>query len=168
MWRALAAGLIAGTISYFGMASAHAQNMQAAPNTTVGRAGVIVARVIDLQPIPSRIEHGVVSVRNTGTSASLPSIVTVVCHLPGQNGGCGPDLPDDVMAPYENAAYPNAVVVQVPAIQPGHVYNHHLTFWDQLGWGPGARQFDFVVDAGATNNESNEANNTGSHVWNKP
>ena len=62
----------------------------------------------------------------------------------------------------------DGLVVQVPAIQPGHVYNHTLSFWDNILWPAGAYQFDFVVDAGAANNESNEANNTGSHVWNAP
>ncbi len=169
--RSLCAALIATTAAALTVASpAHAQAVSAQPQVQAvpGASGRLVARVIDLQPIPSRIEHGVVSIRNTGTAASAPSIATVVCHLPGQRGGCGPDLPDDVMAPYENPAYPNAVVVQIPAIQPGHVYSHNLTFWDQLNWGPGARQFDFVADASATNNESNEANNTGSHIWNKP
>lgn len=169
MTRSLLAGL-AATLTVLALTTAHAQTMQQAPTTNVGRApqGTLVARVIDLQPIPSRIEHGVVSIRNTGTVASAPSIATVVCHLPGQRGGCGPDMPDDLMADYENPAYPNAVVVQIPAIQPGHVYSHTLTFWDEIDWATGAYQFDFVADAGATNNESNEANNAGSHVWNVP
>jgi hypothetical protein len=175
MMHSLMLGVVAGTLTYFAMAAtapAQAQTVQA-PTTTVGRAppstvGGIVARTIDLQPIPSRIEHGVVSIRNTGTTASAPSIATVVCHLPGQRGGCGPDLPDRVMAAYEDPAYPNAVVVQIPAIQPGHVYSHNLTFWNLIDWATGAYQFDFVADAGSTSNESNEANNTGSHVWNVP
>ena len=118
-------------------------------------------------PIPSRIEHGVVSVRNVGAVASQPSLVTVNCHLPGEEGGCV-DVPAALIAPYENAAYPNRVVVQVPAIQPGHVYNHTLTFWDDIVWPAGAYQFDYVADASATNGESNEGNNTCSHLWNAP
>lgn len=170
MMRVVIASLLAGTLTYFAGTPAIAQTMQQAPATTVGRApqGTLVARVIDLQPIPSRIEHGVVSIRNTGTAVSAPSIATVVCHLPGQRGGCGPDLPNDVMADYEDPAYPNAVVVQIPAIQPGHVHSHTLTFWDEIDWAAGAYQFDFVADASSANNESNEANNTGSHVWNVP
>jgi hypothetical protein len=172
--RSLMFALAAGTLTFAAAAAglAHAQQVQA-PTTTVSRApqssvGGLVARTIDLQPIPSRIEHGVVSIRNTGTATSAPSIATVVCHLPGQRGGCGPDLPDDVMEDYEDAAYPNAVVVQIPAIQPGHVYSHNLTFWDEIDWATGAYQFDFVADASGTNNETSEANNTGSHVWNVP
>lgn len=176
MLRTFYVCIVAASISYFGLsmaaAQAQAQTVQAAPPTNVTRApnasGVLVARTRDLQPIPSRIEHGVVSIRNTGTTASAPSIATVVCHLPGQRGGCGPDMPDDLMEDYEDPAYPNAVVVQIPAIQPGHVYSHTLTFWDEIDWATGAYQFDFVADASNTNNESNEANNTGSHVWNVP
>jgi len=167
---ALAAGTLAFAASGAGLA--HAQAQVQAPNTTVSRApatvGGLVARTIDLQPIPSRIAHGVVSVRNTGTSASLPSVVTINCHRPGQEGGCE-DIPGPYIAQYTNAAYPNRLVVNVPAIQPGHVYNHNLPFWDAMDWPSGeAFQFDYVADAGATNNESNEGNNTGSYVWNVP
>ncbi len=173
MLRSMFGGVAAATILFFGLglSEATAQQITRAPATTpVARAPngpVIVANTIDLHPIPSRIEHGVVSVRNIGTAASLPSIVTVNCHVPGQEGGCV-DVPERLLAGYTNPAYPNRLVVQVPAIQPGHVYNHTLSFWDNIAWPAGAYQFDFVVDAGAANNESNEANNTGSHVWNAP
>lgn len=173
MLRSLIAGVAAATITYFGIgADASAQQVQRAPATTVARVPtgppILTARTIDLIPIPSRIAHGAVSIRNTGTTTSAPALVTVVCHLPGQSGGCGPDMPDDLMEDYENPAYPNAVVVEIPAIQPGHVHTHYLTFWDEIDWATGAYQFDFVTDASATNNESNEANNAGSYVWNAP
>jgi hypothetical protein len=126
--------------------------------------GGVVARSPDLVPIPSRIEHGVVSVRNVGTAASAASIVTVNCHLPGRRGGCV-DVPDRLIAPYEDGAYPNLLVVQVPALQPGHVYNHTLSFWDDVVWPTGSYQFDYVADASAANAESNEGNNTDSHTW---
>jgi hypothetical protein len=155
MMRALLVGLIAGTLTYFGgMATASGQ-------------GGLVARSPDLIPIPSRIEHGVVSVRNVGSAASAPSVVTVNCHVPGQRGGCV-DIPDRLIAPYEDGAFPNRLVVHVPALQPGQVFNHHLTFWNEVDWPAGAYQFDYVADAGAANAESNEGNNTGSHVWNVP
>lgn len=162
--KRIAALLVAGLIGLSGAAAA--QTMQRQDNTQIQRQtnDRLVARVIDLQPIPSRIEHGVVSVRNTGTAASGASIATVNCHLPGQEGGC-PEIPDAALAAYENAAYPNRVVVNIPAIQPGHVYSHNLTFWDDVDWPSGSYVFEFVVDAGATNNESNEANNAGSHIW---
>lgn len=169
--RSLMLALAAGTaLAFAGIAQA--QTVQAAPNATVQRApatvGGLVARTIDLQPIPSRISHGVVSVRNTGTSASLPSVVTINCHVPGEEGGCE-DIPAAYLAQYTNAAYPNRLVVNVPAIQPGHVYNHNLPFWGEMDWPSGeAFQFDYVADAGSTNNETSEANNTGSYVWNVP
>jgi hypothetical protein len=154
--RTLAFAVVAATVAYFGLSVA--ATTQAQPT------GRLVARSPDLVPIPSRIEHGVVSVRNVGAAASQPSVVTVNCHLPGQRGGC-PDIPEALIAAYENPAYPNRLVVQVPAIQPGHVYNHTLTFWDDVAWPSGSYQFDYVADAGASNAESNEGNNTGSHVW---
>lgn len=176
MLRFAVAGLIATTVAYFGlsMAVANAQTTaptitQAAP-PTVTRApnNRLTARTIDLFPIPSRIAHGVVSVRNTGTAASSPSVVTVNCHRPNQEGGCA-DIPAAYLAQYTDAAYPNRLVVQVPAIQPGHVYNHTLPWFEEAGWTSGQQYvFDFVADAGATNNETNEANNTGSHAWNAP
>jgi hypothetical protein len=161
--------IIAAAAAYFGLsAMAAAQTeLRQRPQTEIQRPGALVARSPDLVPIPSRIEHGVVSVRNAGAAASPPSVVTVNCHLPGQEGGC-PDIPPALIAAYEDPAYPNRLVVQVPAIQPGHVYNHTLTFWDDVTWPAGAYQFDYVADAGAAVAESNEGNNTGSHTWIAP
>lgn len=175
MLRTFYVCLVAASISYFGLsiAAAQAQAQTVAPATTVTRAppvatGRLSARAPDLQPIPSRIEHGVVSVRNTGSAASTPSVVTINCHQPGEEGGCV-DIPAAYLAQYTNAMYPNRLVVSVPAIQPGHVYNHNLAFWGEMDWPSGESfQFDYVADAGATNAETNEANNTGSHVWNVP
>jgi len=172
--RSLCAALIATTAAALSVASpAHAQAMTAQPTPQVQAAppaasGRLTARTIDLQPIPSRISHGVVSVRNTGTAASVPSVITVNCHRPGQAGGCV-DIPPAYVAQYTNAAYPNRLVVNVPAIQPGHVYNHNLPFWDEMDWPSGQEfMFEFVADAGATNNETNEANNTGVYLWLAP
>jgi hypothetical protein len=150
--------------------TANAQTSQRPPvvaRAPTGNGPIITALVPDLQPIPSRITHGVVSVRNTGTAPSAPSVVTVNCHLPGQNGGC-PEIPAAAMAAYTDAAFPNKLVVQVPAIQPGHVYNHNLSFWNGYNMPSGAYVFEFVADASATNNESNEANNAQSYNWVKP
>lgn len=163
MKRALAISLIALSIASFGLGAA-AQERQAPRQTQIQRPGGLVARSPDLVPIPSRIEHGVVSVRNAGAAVSTPSVVTVNCHLPGEEGGC-PDIPAALIAPYENAAYPNRLVVNVPAIQPGHVYNHHLSFWNSVAWPTGSYQFDYVADAGADNGEANEGNNSASHTW---
>jgi hypothetical protein len=159
--------LVASAIAFAGLSAAQAQTRVQTPEAQrvqpQGPSG-LVARSPDLIPIPSRIEHGVVSVRNVGAAASQPSVVTVNCHLPGEEGGCV-DIPAALIAPYENPAYPNRLVVNVPAIQPGHVYNHTLTFWDDVVWPSGSYQFDYVADAGNSNGESNEGNNTGSHTW---
>lgn len=173
MKLSLRAALAAASIALLTAGASHAQQTRTAdPPTAVAPTargpGIIVARTIDLIPIPSRIANGVVSVRNTGTSASLPTIVTVNCHRPGQNGGCV-DIPAVYLPQYTDAAYPNRLVVQVPAIQPGHVYNHNLPWADEVVWPSGQQfQFDYVVDPANTNNESNEANNSGSYVWNTP
>ncbi len=171
MNTSLRAALAAVSIALISASAAHAQTRTADQPTIAPTArgpGVIVARTIDLIPIPSRIANGVVSVRNTGTAASVPTVVTVNCHRPGQNGGCV-DIPAAYLAQYTSAAYPNRLVVQVPAIQPGHVYNHNLPFWTEMDWPSGVDfQFDYVVDPANTNNETNEANNTGSHVWEAP
>ena len=109
--------LIVLVISALGYFSASAASSAHAQITGPGR---IVAQSPDLQPIPSRIAHGVVSVRNTGTVVSAPSLITVNCHLPGQRGGCV-DVPERLLAGYLDNNFPNRLVVQVPAIQPGHV-----------------------------------------------
>lgn len=165
---ALFAGLVAASL--LGLSSAALaqsqtpQIQQQTPQAQRQNPGRLTARAPDLQPIPSRIEHGVVSVRNAGSAASPASIATVNCHLPGQEGGC-PDIPPAAVAPYENPAYPNRVVVNIPAIPAGHVHSHNLTFWDDVDWPSGSYVFEFVVDAGATVGETNEGNNTGSHTW---
>jgi hypothetical protein len=154
-WRA---ALVVTATAFLAIAPASAQRVGP------GGPGGLVAASPDLQPIPSRITHGVVSVRNTGVAASGPSIATVNCHLPNQRGGC-PEIPERLVAAYENPAYPNRVAVNIPAIEPGHVHSHTLTFWSALDWPSGTYVFDFVVDAGGTVGESNEGNNAGSYTW---
>jgi hypothetical protein len=165
---ALFAGFIAASLIQLSTVSlAQTPQRQETPQIQRQNNNRLAARVIDLQPIPSRIEHGVVSVRNTGTAASGPSIATVNCHLPGEDGGC-PEIPAGALAAYTNAAYPNRLVINIPAVPPGHVHSHDLTFWDEIDWPSGSYVFEFVVDAGAANNESNEGNNAGSHIWAVP
>jgi len=126
-------------------------------------AGVASAVSADLVPIPSRLAFGVVSVRNVGDGPSRPSVVTINCHKEGMRGGCA-EIPARFAPNYTNPAYPNKLVVNVPALAPGHVYNHNLPFWGGLVWASGTYNFDFVADAGAAVAESNEANNTGTYV----
>ncbi len=136
------------------------------PNTVpqAQRPGNLTLRAPDLQPIASRIRTGTVSVRNTGSAVAAASIATVNCHLPGQAGGC-PEIPAAALATYTNPAYPNRLVVNIPAIPAGHVHSHHLTFWDSDDWPSGSYVFEFLIDAGATVAEINEANNTGAYTW---
>ncbi|MGE0044532.1 MAG: hypothetical protein AB7J28_15930 [Hyphomonadaceae bacterium] len=125
----------------------------------------LTARAPDLVPIPSRIEHGVVSVRNAGTAASTPSIVTVECNVTGRRGGC-PEIPGRYLRRYTNGAYPNKLVIHVPALPVGHVHNHNLAFWGAITPFPaGSYDFTFMADAGMTVGETNEGNNAGAHTW---
>lgn len=121
----------------------------------------------DLTPIPSRLEHGVVSVRNVGDEIAGASVVTIDCHKPAMVGGCA-DIPPAFVAAYTNPAYPNRLVVNVPRLRPGRVFNHALPFWGAMAWAPGAYHFDFVADAGGAVAEANEANNTGTYIKNVP
>jgi hypothetical protein len=124
----------------------------------------ISTRAPDLAPIPTRLQYGVVSVRNMGPAASVPSVVTINCNKTGRRGGCV-DIPPQFAAAYTNPAFPNRIVVNVPALAPGHVHNHPLPFWAAMAWPSGAYQFDFTADASASNAESNEGNNEG--AWTK-
>ncbi len=139
--------LVFGVVAFLSVASA-ATGALAAP---------------DLQPIPSRLEHGVVSVRNTGDAISGASVVTINCHKPAMRGGCV-DIPPAFVANYTNPAYPNRLVVNVPRLTPGRVFNHTLPFWGAMVWPSGTYNFDFVADAGGTVAEGNEGNNTGTYV----
>lgn len=126
--------------------------------------GGLTGAAPDLQPIPSRIEHGVVSVRNTGSAASPASIVTVECNVTGRRGGC-PEIPERYLGAYENVAFPNKLAINVPAIPAGHVHNHNLAFWNVINWPSGSYTFSFMADAGTTVGETNEGNNAQQHVW---
>jgi hypothetical protein len=139
----------------------------AAAFISVAGAATAASAAPDLRPIPSRLAHGVVSVRNTGDAIAPASVVTINCHKPGMEGGCT-DIPPAFVAAYTNPAYPNRLVVNVPRLTPGRVYNHTLPFWGAMVWAPGTYNFDYVADAGATVAESNEANNTGTYVKNVP
>jgi subtilase family serine protease len=114
----------------------------------------------DLRPIESRMLTGTVSIKNFGLGPSAASVATVVCQKVGaRNGGHCPDpgrIPE-----FENGAYPNAVVVNVPALAAGQVYSLKLPFWDALVWSSGSYNLTVTADAGATVAETNEGNNVG-------
>src|SRR6185436_17799649 len=90
--------------------------------------GGITGPLPDLRPIESRMLTGTVWIKNFGPGPSAASVATVDCQKVGARpGGHCPDpgrIPE-----FENGAYPNAVVVNVPALAAGHVYSLKLPFW---------------------------------------
>lgn len=120
---------------------------------------ILTNRAADLVPVPTRVLHGVVSIRNVGSAASAPSIATLNCDKVGGGGGHCAEAPG--MAAYENPMYPNRVVVMIPALAPGAIHNHTLAFWSDLDWESGSYNFVLQADAGATVPETNEGNNFG-------
>jgi hypothetical protein len=120
----------------------------------------------DLVPVLSSPMNGTVSVKNIGTGAAGASKLVLKCVKLGNTGGGGgcADIPPALAAPYIDAAFPNSVVVNVPALAPGASYNHALSFWGALVWPKGKYQFNAAADAGAVVAETNEANNAASSV----
>ena len=93
----------------------------------------------DLVPIQTNPPNGTVGVRNAGTTAAGPTKLLVSCKkvgFPGPGGGC-PEIPPDQLAAYSDPAFPDQVVVRIPALRPGQRFEHRLTFWDQLCWPAG-------------------------------
>jgi len=123
----------------------------------------LTANAPDLVPIADRLKHGTVSVRNAGSANAGAFVVTVQCQKQG-GGGCAEASPR-AMAPYENPAYPNRLVVTVPGLAKGKVFNHKIAFWDTLVWPPGVFNFVIQVDAGAAVAETNETNNIHGTVY---
>jgi len=112
----------------------------------------------DLVPMLSVPMNAGVGVQNIGNSAAGPSHLTLNCTKSGQSeGGCA-NTPG--MAAYENPAYPDRVVIDVPALAPGEIFTHDLAFWNDINWPAGTYLFDLVADAGAVVAESGEANNS--------
>ncbi|MGD1877996.1 MAG: CARDB domain-containing protein [Kiloniellaceae bacterium] len=98
-----------------------------------------------------------VGVQNIGDSDAGPSHLTLNCTRFGQaDGGC-PDIPG--LAAYMNPAFPNRVVVNVPALAAGQSFNHNLAFWNAIAWPAGTFIFDAEIDPGNAIAEANEANN---------
>src|SRR3546814_5520353 len=79
-----------------------------------GLAAGTAAAQPNLVPVLNNPMSASVGVQNTGASAAGPSQLTINCTSFGQpNGGC-PDAPG--LAAYADPAYPNRVVVEVPAL----------------------------------------------------
>ena len=112
----------------------------------------------DLVPDASSLATaGQASVTNMGDTASEPSVLTVVCQkTSGGMGGCAESAG---MAAYEDGSYPNAAVIQVPALEPGETFDHVLEFWGELVWGKGTYELTLTADAGEAVEEDDEDNN---------
>jgi hypothetical protein len=100
---------------------------------------------------------GTVRVSNAGDADAAGSWVTVHCTA-GGGGVCPDPAPADV-APYLNAAFPDAVAIAVPALSPGAQHNHAIAFFDDLDFAPGTYAFTICADAGAEVAEDSERNN---------
>ena len=112
----------------------------------------------DLVPDASNLgTMGQASVTNMGDEATEPSVLTIVCQK--TSGGMGGCAEDPGMAAYEDASYPNAAVIQVPALQPGETFDHALEFWGGLVWGAGTYELTLTADAGDAIAEDDEENN---------
>lgn len=121
------------------------------------QAALAAGQKPDLVPVLSHPMTGKVAVKNKGAAASLPSVLTIECKkVAGRSSGCAESAR---MKPYEHRAYPNKVVVEIPALAPGQTYSHVLLFWQGLDWQPGTYKFFARADAGNSNAESNENNN---------
>ena len=125
---------------------------------TLGLAAGSAAAQPNLVPVLSSPMGPGVGVQNTGDSAAGPSHLTINCTKLGKaDGGC-PDTPG--LAAYADPAYPNRVVIEVPALEPGESFNHVLAFWGDISWTPGTYLFAARADAGNAVVESNEGNNS--------
>lgn len=113
---------------------------------------------VDLVPDASNLATmGQASVTNLGDAASEPSVLTITCQK--TSGGMGGCAEDPGMAAYEDGDYPNAAVIQVPALQPGETFDHALAFWDGLVWGAGTYELTLTADAAEAIAEDDEENN---------
>ncbi|MGF1629877.1 MAG: CARDB domain-containing protein [Kiloniellaceae bacterium] len=139
---------------HFSLGLLAAAGLTAALSTVAGTA----AAQPNLVPVLSNPMNASVGVQNLGATAAGPSHLTINCTRFGEaDGGC-PDIPG--LAAYADPAFPNRVVVDVPALEPGESFNHNLAFWAAIPWTPGTYVFDAVADAGNAVAESNEADNT--------
>ena len=113
---------------------------------------------VDLVPDAANLATmGQAAVTNMGDQASEPSQLIITCQkISGGMGGCAED---PGMAAYEDSAYPNAAVINVPALQPGENFTHDLPFWGGLVWGAGTYQLTLTADAGGVIPEDDETNN---------
>lgn len=115
----------------------------------------------DLVPDASALAAtGQASVTNLGDAPTEPTVLTVTCQK--TSGGMGGCAEDPGMAAYEDAGYPNAAVILVPALEPGETFEHILPFWGGLVWSAGTYELTLTADAGEAVAEDDESNNQAS------
>lgn len=102
------------------------------------------------------VAAGEAAVMNLGDQASEPSQLIITCQKTSGAGGCAED---PGMAAYEDPAYPDAAVINVPALEPGETYAHTLPFWGSLIWSAGTYELTLTADAGDVIPEDDETNN---------
>jgi hypothetical protein len=125
---------------------------------TTGLTALSGAALADADLVPSVLmlaAGGHVGAVNNGDAASGPAVITIVCSKAG-GGGCA-ESPG--LAAYANPAYPDAVTVNLPGLEPNESFDHVLAFWDELDWDPGSYTLSVVVDTGNDVDEDNELNN---------
>ncbi|CAN0481781.1 unnamed protein product, partial [Phaeothamnion confervicola] len=111
----------------------------------------------DLVPDASNLATlGQAGLINMGDQASEPSQLIITCQKTSGPGGCAES---PAMAAYEDAAYPDAVVVNVPELAPGEDYVYALPFWPALIWPVGTYELTLTADGGDVVVEDDETNN---------
>jgi CARDB protein len=127
--------------------------------TSLSALGTAALADADLAPVTNLLAAGGhIGAVNNGDAASGPAVITIVCSKNG-GGGCA-ESPG--LAAYANPAYPDAVTVNLPGLEPNESFDHALAFWDELDWDAGTYTLAVVVDTGNDVDEDNEFNNSAS------
>jgi hypothetical protein len=120
----------------------------------------------DLVPVLHSPMNGEIRVKNIGNGPADPTKLTLDCvkvDAPFQMHSC-PNLPISVAPTYFDPAFPNNATIKVPALAPGAVFTHKISFWDVSNWPKGKYKFTVTVDAAHELNESNSTNNVATGV----
>jgi CARDB len=121
----------------------------------------------DLVAVLTDPMSGTVRVKNSGTGAAGPSKLAIHCRKVGHTGG-GDGCPEPGVATYSDPAVPGHVVVNIPALAPGAVHTHMLSFWSGLVFTSGEYKFKATADVLNVVAESNEANNVATSTLVQP
>lgn len=120
----------------------------------------------DLIPILNSPMDSEIRVKNVGDGPADSSKLTLDCvrlGAPSQMYSC-PNLPVSVAPLYFDEAFPNNATIKVPALAPGEIFVHKLSFWDLSNWPKGKYKFTVTVDAAHQLTESNPDNNVATRV----